>query len=137
MSRQAEYRGQSEGPENHDPTRHELSAGMQSRPKTLREEFQRYVRQELAQQAYEQGYGDFEDEDNFNIGDEEGDLDWASIHEMREMEDEIQEGGMRETLDGTGDGDTGDFGIEGEGEIQKISESEKETFENAGAEEKG
>ena len=106
MLRQEEYRAHVEGPEEHDPVPlADLKTGVK-RPTTLREEFQAFLRQHVAQEQYEAAMEHFDDEDNFEIGDEDGDLDWSSVHEMKEMEtdDEYGEGfeSGREPFDGEG-----------------------------------
>lgn len=61
--------------------------GMSDRPLTLREEMRRFVRQELSQQAAEQGAGSFQDEDDFSEDEFEPDL--ISQYTVNELTDQL------------------------------------------------
>lgn len=81
-----------------DPVPHELAGA--HRPLTLREELQRYVRQQVSQAAVDKGFGSFEDEDDFEIPDGAAE-EFLSRYELRfrKMEPE----GPGEALDGSDD----------------------------------
>lgn len=64
---------QDHGKETPDPTPVAVPVG-HDRPLTLREEMRRFIRNELSQQAQEEGHESFEEFDDFSIPDEEPDL---------------------------------------------------------------
>ena len=59
-----------------------------TRPPTIKEELQRYVRYEVSKIGQEEGFETFEEADDF----EEEDLpEWSSEYELLDMEDEVPE----------------------------------------------
>lgn len=72
--------------EDPDPTPVRLPIG-QKRPPTLQDEIRRFIRDELSAVADNQGLGTFEEEDDFDVGDDE---DIFSPYELPEMQEEAE-----------------------------------------------
>ena len=68
------------------------------RPLTLREEMQRFVRQELSQQMQNRGMESFEEADDFEIDDFEDEPDMTTGYTVHELFDE--DGAPRDELEG-------------------------------------
>lgn len=83
---------QAHGPEVPDPTPIEVPS-WHSRPLTLREEMQRFIREEASRVAGDNGLDTFEDFDDFS--DDSGEPDLTTPYTLADVEDEFAE-----TLDG-------------------------------------
>lgn len=88
-----------DGREHPDPTPIELPIGYEH-PPTLREQMQRYIREELSVQAAETGLGTFEEENDFEPEDpEEVQLSGYEVHEYEFVEEPASP--LREDPEGT------------------------------------
>lgn len=76
------------GREIPDPRPLEMPAGM-SRPATIEEQIQRYVRGALSRMASEQGAETFEEADDLNVDDDEAD-DFLTPYEVHVMAAELK-----------------------------------------------
>lgn len=86
----------------HHPDTTPVELHVDARPPSLREELQRYIREQVSQMAADNDLGTFEDEDDFE--DDDGYEDPYSPYEMSEMQADapISQPEL-ETLDGTDD----------------------------------
>lgn len=100
MNRRLALRIRAQGmQEKVDPTPIEVTADR--RPLSLKEQLQAYIRQQVSLAASNEGYGTFEEEDDYEEDENEG--EWISPHELRNMQPIAPDGDPLETMDGTDD----------------------------------
>ena len=73
--------------EDTDPTPIEVPP-FYTRPPTLREDLQRYVRYEVSRAAHDSGYETFEEADDFGIEDDDDLDDWDSEYQLTPLQEE-------------------------------------------------
>lgn len=94
--------------EDTDPTPVEVPP-FYTRPATLKEELQRYVRFEVSRAAHSSGFETFEEADDFGIEDDDDLEDWDSEYQLTQLQEEEIMG--YDNLDGD---DNGEFKANGE-----------------------
>jgi hypothetical protein len=75
-------------------------AELKPAPLTMKQEMQRFLRQEVSRVAQSQDYGSFDDEDDFSIEDFDNDPDLTTPYTVSELTDEFEQ---TESMDGTQD----------------------------------
>ena len=99
--------------EDTDPTPVEVPP-FYSRPPTLKEDLQRYVRYEVNRAATNSGFESFEEADDFGIDDDDDLEDWDSEYQLTQMQEENTMSYMEDDMV-RGEEDEADIGRQSEG----------------------